>query len=72
MTGLWAIRNQDPYDHHDVRAHPDYAAMKVRPWNTLKQWRVDTKDPLLDGPIPDELNPLGQTPRQSKKCVRPV
>ena len=63
MTGLWAIQNQDPYDHH---------AMKVRPRNTLKQWRVDTKDPLLDGPIPDELNPLGQTPRQSKKCVRPV
>ena len=29
----------------------------------LEHWRVDTKEPQLNGPIPGKLSPIGQTPR---------
>jgi arylsulfatase A-like enzyme len=48
---------QDPYDWHNVADEPQLASVRDELLTALDRWRRDTKDPLLDGEIPDRLHP---------------
>jgi len=53
---------KDPYDWHNVANDPAYAEIRDGLMRELAAWRKESKDPLLDGPIPDELNPWPDAP----------
>jgi len=53
---------KDPHDWHNVANDPAYAEIRDSLMKDLDTWRRETKDPLLDGPIPDELNPWPDAP----------
>ena len=48
---------KDPYDWHNVADDPALAEVKAGLAEALEKWRVETGDPLLEGGIPDKLNP---------------
>jgi hypothetical protein len=55
---------KDPYDWHNVADDPAYAVVREGLVKDLDTWRNETKDPLLEGAIPDELNPWPDAPTQ--------
>ena len=52
----------DPYCWHNLADDPAYAEIRDKLIADLADWRVETKDPLLEGPIPDMLNPWPDEP----------
>lgn len=54
----------DPYCWHNVADDPAYAEVRDTLMQDLAAWRQETNDPLLAGPIPDELNPWPTPPEQ--------
>lgn len=53
---------KDPYCWRNIANDPACAAVRDDLVRDLDAWRRETKDPLLDGPIPDELNPWPDAP----------
>jgi len=53
---LFDLEN-DPHDWHNVADDPALADVKTELSDALDQWMRDTKDPLLEGDIPDKLHP---------------
>ena len=48
---------KDPQEFVNLAANPEYAAIKQELAAKVADWMKTTDDPLLDGPIPDMMNP---------------
>ena len=55
----------DPYCWYNLAGDPAQAEIRDNLMNDLDVWRSETRDPLLEGPIPDELNPWPDAPAYS-------
>ncbi len=53
---------KDPGETRNLASDPAYAAVKTRLRNDLLQWMQETKDPILNGPLP--------TPAGARLCPR--
>ena len=55
----------DPNDWHDRADDASLAGVRAELLQALERWMHDTRDPLLQGDIPDRLHPWPVTPTRS-------
>ena len=55
----------DPQEMHNVACEPDHADAIADMRDRLRRWMVETRDPLLKGPVPAPKGAVLNTPDQT-------